>query len=433
MNKIHDAIIVGAGPIGIAAAAQLLSRNLKPLVLEKGISVGSAILEWGHVRVFTPWPYVIDKAVATLLKKNGWTYPDKEQLPTGREIVDKYLTPAATTPELKTVITYSAEVTAISRENHSKHTSTNRDKALYTVHYKDASGNTHIQYAKAIIDASGTWSNPTPIGRDGLPVPGEIENRDLITYGIPDIIGTDKQKYRNKHTLILGAGHSAMNIALALINLQKSEADTRISWGMRKNDIEKLLGSGINDKVPARKELGIAAKNAIDSKLLELLPQIQIKQIKREGTELLVSLTSGGEDQEITVNRIIVATGFRPDLQMLREIRLDIDHIVEAPKALAPMIDPNLHSCGSVKAHGAEELSHHDENFYIAGIKSYGRAPTFLMLTGYEQVRSIADKLAGNYEAARSVKLNFPGSESNTCTQAQNSIDSERTTTSHCC
>ena len=127
-----------------------------------------------------------------------------------------------------------------------------------------------------------------------------------------------------------------------------------------------------------------------------------------------VEISVDGQPQTIAVDRIIVATGFRPDLGPLRELRLDLDEVVEAPTKLAPLIDPNLHSCGTVKPHGVGELSHFDKGFFIAGMKAYGRAPTFLMLTGYEQVRSIADELVGNHEAARKVELNLP--ETGVCT-----------------
>src|SRR5207237_1619589 len=94
-------------------------------------------------------------------------------------------------------------------------------------------------------------------------------------------------------------------------------------------------------------------------------------------------------------DEIIATTGFRPDLSPLRELRVRVDEILEAPPALAPLIAPNVHSCGTVPPHGARELGHPEKDVYIVGMKSYGRAPTFLMLTGYEQVRSIAFALTG--------------------------------------
>jgi hypothetical protein len=72
------------------------------------------------------------------------------------------------------------------------------------------------------------------------------------------------------------------------------------------------------------------------------------------------------------------------------------------------LIDPNEHSCGSVRPHGARELAHPDPGYYIVGMKSYGRAPTFLLATGYEQVRSVVAEICGDHEAAAKVELNLP-------------------------
>jgi hypothetical protein len=120
---------------------------------------------------------------------------------------------------------------------------------------------------------------------------------------------------------------------------------------------------------------------------------------------------------------LIVATGFRPDMSFLSEVRLALDPALECPPVLAPLIDPNLHSCGTVRPHGARELAQPESGFYFAGMKSYGRAPTFLMMTGYEQVRSIVADIAGDREAAERVELVLPEtgvcSRPLTATQAQ--------------
>src|SRR5690606_14865817 len=112
----------------------------------------------------------------------------------------------------------------------------------------------------------------------------------------------------------------------------------------------------------------------------------------------------GGEDassSRFSVDRLIVATGFRPDTSFLRELRVALDPMLECPPALSALIDPNVHSCGTVRPHGAAELMHPESGFYIAGMKSYGRAPTFLLATGHEQVRSIVAEIAGDHAAAR--------------------------------
>jgi hypothetical protein len=93
---------------------------------------------------------------------------------------------------------------------------------------------------------------------------------------------------------------------------------------------------------------------------------------------------------------------------MLRELRIDLDSSLESARQLAALIDPNIHSCGTVRPHGEAELRQPEKNFYIVGMKSYGRAPTFLLATGYEQVRSVVAALVGDWESARNVQLELP-------------------------
>ena len=208
--------------------------------------------------------------------------------------------------------------------------------------------------------------------------------------------------------LVIGSGHSAINNVLALLELQKTAKDTSVSWGLRRGRIEKLLGGGLNDQLPARGALGIAAKAAIAEGRLRLLSPFSVLSIAKNGDTLDLDVRQDGQVGRMQVDRIIVSTGFRPDLQILRELRIDLDAAVEAPRQLAPMIDPNLHSCGTVPPHGVEELTQPEPGFYIIGSKSYGRAPTFLMATGYEQARSVVADLSGDHAAAREVHLVLP-------------------------
>ncbi len=134
----------------------------------------------------------------------------------------------------------------------------------------------------------------------------------------------------------------------------------------------------------------------------------RVSHLSHDGRRLRVGAGSPCCGRAVTVEELVVATGLRPQLDFLREIRLALDPALECPPALAPLIDPNEHSCGTVRPHGARELAQPEPGFYFAGIKSYGRAPTFLMRTGYEQVRSIAAEIAGDHEAARKVELVLP-------------------------
>lgn len=171
----------------------------------------------------------------------------------------------------------------------------------------------------------------------------------------------------------------------------------------------RVFGGGAEDKLAARGELGSALKKLVDSGRVTLVTGFGVTAVRKEGGRLLVEGdTAEGPSVLGPFDRIVAATGQRPDLSLTRELRLDLDPWLESAKALGPLIDPNLHSCGSVPPHGHRELSHPESGFYTAGIKSYGRAPTFLMMTGYEQVRSIAAAIVGDLSEADNVRLVLP-------------------------
>ena len=407
--------IIGAGPVGLAAAARAVERELPFVLLEAGGGVASALRAWGHVRVFSPWAFNIDDAAHALLKANGWQAPKPTGLPTGREIVETYLEPLATHPAIAPNLILNARVTRIARADNDKMNDANRADSPFVLRWRDRDGEEHETQASAVIDATGAWTQPNPIGVNGLPVLGEAAAREFIDYGIPDV-RAQRERFAGKRVLVIGGGHSAINVAFDLLALQKDAPDTKGFWALRRNRIEKLLGGGINDQLPERGALGLAAMEAIKANRLTMLAPFAVSRLSTQGGNVNVQATLGAEDTNLDVDRIIVATGMRPNLAMLRELRVAIDPSVEAPPALAPLIDPNLHSCGSVPPHGVVELSHPEPNFYIVGSKAYGRAPTFLMATGYEQVRSVVAELAGDHEAARRVELVLP--ETGVCSTA---------------
>jgi thioredoxin reductase len=408
MNDTLPIAVIGAGPVGLAAAAHLLERGLEPIVFERGPAVGTALDSWGHVRVFSPWRYNIDAAARRLLEQRGWNAPEPDALPTGAELVGQYLAPLAAHPTLAPRLRLGSAVTRIARQGHDKASSNGRADAPFVVRWRNGGSTEESLAARAVIDASGTWFGPNPMGADGLAVPGEAEAADRIAYGLPDVLGTARADYAGMRVLVVGGGHSAVNDALDLLQLRRTAPATRVLWALRRDNFERLLGGGLNDELPARGALGLAAKRAIESGSLELLAPFAASRIERTDAGLRVHARIGDEAIVLEVDRIVVATGFRPDHELSRELRVALDPIVEAPPALAPLIDPNLHSCGTVPPHGAAELAHPEPGFYIVGSKSYGRAPTFLMLTGYEQVRSVAAALAGDAEAARRVELVLP-------------------------
>ncbi|MFZ5733393.1 MAG: FAD-dependent oxidoreductase [Pseudomonadota bacterium] len=405
--------IVGAGPVGLAAAAHVLERGMTPVVLEAGDRIGHAVRQWGHVQLFSPWEYNIDRAAERLLKPTGWNSPDPQQYPTGAELLERYLEPLAERTALSSFIRTSSRVTDISRAGFDKLKTAGREHAPFEIRYQNGEGPKTVQ-ADAVIDVSGTWHSPNPAGANGLPAIGERAANDRVAYGIPDVLGKDRSRYAGKTVAVLGAGHSAVNTLSDLARLAEQEPDTRPVWLLRGNDPAKAFGGGINDKLAARGELGSAFARLVERGKIRVEREFRVSHIACDDSRLVVGADSG--ERRIAVDQLIVATGFRPDFDFVRELRIELDPAVESPVPLAPLIDPNLHSCGTVRPHGARELAQPEPGFYFAGMKSYGRAPTFLMLTGYEQVRSIAAAIAGDHEAAGRVELVLP--ETGVCTLA---------------
>ena len=400
--------VIGGGPVGLAAAAHLLARSVAVRVYEAGPAVGSNVRDWGHVRVFTPWRYCVDQAAAKLLNRHGWRLPAADHYPTGAELVSSYLEPLAATPELAAVIETNARVTAISRQGVDKVVSHGRETRPFVLAVASKKG-VRRDLARAIIDASGTWTMPNPLGASGLPAVGEAEFADRIAYGIPDILGRDRHVYAGRKTLVVGSGHSAANALLELAQLAEAEPRTSFLWATRSIDLARIYSGGDADQLPARGELGANVRALVDSGRVMLVTGFAAVRLRQEAEGIVVEgETTDGQRTIGPVDRIIAATGQRPDLSLTRELRLDLDPLLESAKALGPLIDPNVHSCGSVPPHGHRELSHPEPGFYTVGIKSYGRAPTFLLLTGYEQVRSIAAAIVGDLAAADDVRLVLP-------------------------
>ncbi|MCU1561429.1 FAD-dependent oxidoreductase [Mycetocola sp.] len=408
-------VVIGAGPVGLAAAAQLLERGVETLVLEAGESAGASVLTWGHTRLFSPWQYLVDEAAGRLLDKSGWQAPAAKELPYGRELVEEYLQPLAATPELASRIRYGSTVTDVSRSGMDRTRSTGRSSTPFLLRVRRG-GAVVEQLARAVIDTSGTYGTPNGLTASGL-TPTDLDSvRQNISHALPDVLGADRARFAGKNTLVVGAGHSAANTLLKLAALARQDHGTTVSWAIRGTSPVRVFGSA-NDELEARGHLGSSARDLVRQGRVSLIDSFEIHDLHpAAGGRVLVEGLRRGEPVSIETDQVVNATGFRPNLDMLREIRLSLDEIVEAPRALAPLIDPNLHSCGTVDPHGVAELAHPEPNFFIAGMKSYGRAPTFLLLTGYEQVRSIADELAGNPGAARRVQLVLP--ETGVCSTA---------------
>jgi thioredoxin reductase len=304
-------------------------------------------------------------------------------------------------------VRFDTRVSGVARIGRDRVVDAGRDELPLTVHVEDATGATSRITASAVIDASGTWNTSNPLGGDGYPAEGEAAAGDQISYRIPDVRdAVARAHYAGKHVAVVGSGHSALTALVDLSPLGE-ETGTHVTWVLRRGAIGDTFGGGSSDQLPARGALGQRARAAVEAGHVDVVTGFRTQRVDK-GADGRVALVAEDGRRLPEVDQVVVLTGLRPDLSFVQELRLDLDVRLDAPVELAPMIDPNVHSCGSVPLHGVNELSHPEKDVYLVGMKSYGRAPTFLAMTGFEQVRSIAAALAGDHESAAQVELSLP-------------------------
>ncbi|WP_243074024.1 FAD-dependent oxidoreductase [Microbacterium sp. SS28] len=399
--------IIGAGPIGLAAAANLVERGIDFVVFEAGDEVAASVRAWGHTRLFSPWKHLVDPASRRLLEERGWELPDPERAPTGTELVEKYVSPLAAVEEIAQRIRTGVEVIGVTREGMDRTRTARRAVTPFAVRIRTANGDVEDVAARAVIDASGTYTSPNSLSSSGLELLGMADIADRVTPALPDVLGKDRAAFAGRRVTVVGAGHSAANTLLALVQLASEEAGTTVTWLIR-NAKAVRVSSSPDDELIGRANLGSRVDRAVERGDIALVDGFEIIRARRTGDAVELVGHHRGDVVTHEADIVVNATGFRPNLDILREIRLELDEIVEAPKRLAPLIDPNVHSCGSVEPHGFRELAHPEQGFFIVGMKSYGRAPTFLLATGYEQVRSVTAWLSGDTASASNVELVLP-------------------------
>ncbi len=436
--------VIGAGPVGLAAAAHLIERGLTPLVFEGGKRIAEHFETVRHVQLFSPWRYNLDAAAQSLLERSGWMPPPLDELPTAGAMIDRYLAPLAALPPVAVALRLSHRVTNISREGFDKVKSKGREEAPFVIRAETPEGPREFR-AWSVIDATGTWGMPNPLGANGLPAIGEVEARKHFAYGMPDILGRDRARYAGKRVAVAGAGHSAAGNLLALAKLAAEEPGTRIVWTIRGHNFVRIFGGGENDGLAARGALGRRLQALAEGGQLDMHPDFRTETIRQANGKLtLEGRAPDGSLRTIgDLDEVIVAAGARPDLSIASELRVKLDSWIESTEALAPLIDPNVHSCGTVRPHGHRELAHPEARFYSVGAKSYGRAPNFLLATGSEQVRSVVAALAGDLAAADDVRLDLPetgvcstqfeAASSACCGEPSNALPSQHASETGCC
>jgi 2-polyprenyl-6-methoxyphenol hydroxylase-like FAD-dependent oxidoreductase len=393
--------IIGAGPIGLAMAAHLVGCDKRFIIFEAGPEAGHAIRQWQHVRLFTEWASNIDTEAERLLLGAGWRPPAGAAIPTSGELLDDYLAALSALPAIEPHLRLGHRVIAVTRHGLDKVKTEKRAERPFLLQIQTVKGEKLVE-ACAIVDASGTWFTNNPLLSSGIWTDSERAAAAYIRYGLPDVLGPERERYAGRTTAVVGSGYSAINVILDLAELRVAQPKTGIKWIVRRESVDSVLNGTGQDLLLAQGWLGQRLRAFVARGDVEVATSFRVSEIRTLPDHAVLVDADG---RLLEADMLVAATGFRPDLSLFRELRADIEPSSEAVRGLGALIDPNLHSCYTVPIHGLAELTHPEPNFYVIGMKSYGRAPTFLLKTGYEQARAIAAAVCDTAATRRAVSV----------------------------
>ena len=380
--------IIGAGPIGLEAGLAAQERGAEFTIYERG-AIAECLSAWGHVRMFSPFAMNASVAGQARLIAEGYELPNEDSLLTGAEFRARYLQPLAQL--LRPHIRENCEVRAIGRARRLKGDQIGdpaRAGSPFRLLVRDAEGE-RTEEAAVVLDCSGTYTQPNSLGASGIPVPGEALCADRIHYGIPDVADEKSGAFAGRCVLVVGSGHSAATVVRAL-----ADVGSEVIWLIRRErslPLEELP----SDPLPERAHLVAAANQLVREGRVQLCAGAAIEGLRSTASGIEVHWSDGaGKEETLRVDELVVATGFRPDLGLTRELQLQTCWATEGTYPLAAsLLGEAGADCLTTPAFGAESLLHPEPNFFTLGLKSYGRAPNFLLRTGYEQVAAIFARL----------------------------------------
>ena len=377
--------ILGAGPIGVEAAVAAAERGYDVRVFERGV-VGDSMRKWSHVHMFSPFEMNASVLGREKVHAEVGTVPNDMALLGGGEFAVEYLEPLAST--LGNRVSLFTEVVGVARTGVLKGELIGEsERAKYPFRLLMRRGKeVWDETADVIFDCTGTFCTPNPLGDGGLGTPGEQFCSDRIEYGIPNV---DNDAYLRKRVMVVGCGHSAATVVRNLVGL----ADTRVIW-LKRRFAELPCATIENDVLPARSDLIECVNELVASGVVDFRPGCRVLSLARVrgGAEVRIA-TPKGETIEF-VDRIVGATGFRPDLGLARELQAKTCYATEGTFNLAAaLLGEKGGDCLSLGGFGPETLQHPEPGYFVLGMKSYGRTTDFLIRTGLEQIQNLLDLL----------------------------------------
>lgn len=397
MSKVQIAIL-GSGPTGLEAALAAAECGLPFTVYEAGPVVASHVRSWGHVHLFTPWAMNVSPRMRSALEAVGLPVPDGDDCPTGDDLADRLLAPLAALASLAPNLRLSSRVVAVGREGLLKHeeiSSAVRAARPFRLLISDGEGRERVESATLVIDTTGTYSNPNLLGDGGIPAPGELALGGEIRRQLPNF--AQEADWAGKTILLVGGGHSAQTAVRDLARLAETAPGTRVIWVIR--NAFHSCGADNSDALPERGRLLREAAEIANggSPAIEARPGVAIEALAQTGGKIEVTLRSKAKTESLTVDRILSLTGFVPDDRLYRQLQVHECYAFAAPMKLSAALlgaAGGGGDCLTQTSHGADTLVNPEPNFYILGIKSYGRNTNFLMRVGWEQVAEVFGRIA---------------------------------------
>ncbi|MFI5372164.1 MAG: flavoprotein [Candidatus Eisenbacteria bacterium] len=390
--------IVGAGPIGLETAVAALDAGFDVHVFERG-EVASHPLAWGHVRMFTPWRMNVGPATRAHLERSGWTMPDPETCPTGRELAERCLEPLAALPELAGRVHTFAQVTHVSRHATLKGDgdAVTRATRPFRLLIRDQGGRENFIHAWQVIDASGVYGQPNWAGDGGIPARQELYLAPQMSYHVDDVLGLGRERYAGRRTLVIGSGASAATTVRDLAVLAGEAPGTAVTWVTR-GRMGTMFPLEDTGALPELRALRERARALLDG----ACPHVaHIGGAVVEGFEYnsathryRVRLMLGDTVRLEEADRVVVNTGFHPDDTLYRELQVRISAVTDGPDGIAAVVLASNRVPGEVEEFGFDVLGNPEPDFFILGQKSYGRRNGFLLGTGFRQVTDVIAHLA---------------------------------------
>ncbi|MFO0817434.1 MAG: hypothetical protein U1A77_05805 [Pirellulales bacterium] len=401
--------VLGAGPLGLEAAiyARFLGYDVE--VFERG-RVAEHVRQWAHLRMFSPFQQSSSPLGVAAISAQDENYraPGPDELLTGAQWLERYLEPLAATDLLADHLRLGTRVLAVGRAGLLKgELADDEQRGDYALRMLvvDSNGVERVVEMDGVIDATGVMGQPNPLGESGIPAIGERATAQRhghsIDYRVPDILGVERQRFAGRHTVVVGAGHSAATSVTLLIELAAQDPATRVTWIVRAptDDGEIAPMARLpNDAWPERDRIAtLANQMAAGHPAMNYLPGVAIHGLvelpNANGWRLtLLGIHAG----EFECDRVIVNTGYRPDLSLSREL-----HIAYSPDSDQAAPSYGLNSShwttaatesppnGLAPPHTRSPNVLREAHYHVVGAKSFGRAAGFTYLDGLKQIREL--------------------------------------------